>query len=127
LGKALTSLKRFDEARVLLDEAVQLIDQNGNRKDEAEVHRVVGELLWQQPTPDWQGAEMSFLKALEVARSQEAKGYELRAAISFARLWQSQSKRREAYDLLAPIYSWFTEGSDSKDLKDAQALLEELG
>ena len=103
-----------------------LIERTGHRMDEAEVHRVLGELLWQQPTPDWQAAESSFLKALEVARSQEAKGFELRAAMSLARLWQDQGKRSEACDLLAPIYGWFTEGFDTHDLKAARQLLESL-
>jgi class 3 adenylate cyclase/tetratricopeptide (TPR) repeat protein len=126
LGKALTALKRFDEARGLLNEAVHLIDQDGNRKDEAEVYRVLGELHWQQPIPDWQGAQTSFLKALEVARSQEAKGYELRAAMSLARFWQGQGKRDSARELLAPIYNCFTEGFDTHDLKAASELLESL-
>ena len=82
-----------------------------------------GELLWQQPVPDWDAAERAFLRALEVARSQQAKGRELRAAMSLARLWQSQGKRQEAYDLLAPVCDWFTEGFDTKDLKEAKALL----
>ena len=119
-------LKRFAEARTLLDEAVEIIDRTGHRMHEAEVHRVLGELHLQGPTPDLDAAQTSFLKSLEVARAQDAKGWELRAATSLARLWESQGKRREAYELLAPIYNWFTEGFDTKDLKDAKALLEQL-
>ena len=93
---------------------------------EPEVHRVFGELLLQESTPDIGGAQVSFVTAVEVARSQEAKGYELRAATSLARLWREQGRHREARELLAPIYNWFTEGFDTKDLKDAKALLRQL-
>ena len=72
-------------------------------------------------------AETCFQQALTIARSQQAKSLELRAAMSLARLWQRQGKRAEAYDLLAPIYSWFTEGFDTADLQEAKALLDELG
>jgi tetratricopeptide (TPR) repeat protein len=126
LAQALTALKRFDEARTLLDEALEIIDRTGHRRDEAEVHRVLGELLWQQSGPDWDAAESAFSRALEVARAQQAKGFELRAAMGLARLWQSQGKRSQAHDLLAPIYGWFTEGFDARDLREAKALLEEL-
>ena len=71
-------------------------------------------------------AEECFQQALEIARHQEARWWELRAATSLARLWQSQDKKTEARDLLTPVYEWFTEGFDTADLKDAQALLEEL-
>jgi len=77
--------------------------------------------------PDTPQAETCFRQALDVARRQEAKSWELRAATSLAHLWQSQGKRQEAHDLLAPVYGWFTEGFDTADLKDARALLEELG
>ena len=72
-------------------------------------------------------AETCFRQALAIAHRQEAKSFELRAATSLAHLWQSQGKRAEAYDLLAPIYGWFTEGFDTADLQEAKALLEELG
>ena len=124
LGKALIGLKRYDEARSLLEEALKLIASSGHQVDEAEVHRVLGEVLRQQATPDLQGAETSLFKALEVAHAQEAKGFELRAAMSLARLWQNQGKSKEALDLLAPVYSWFTEGFDTHDLKAARELLE---
>ncbi len=71
--------------------------------------------------------EACFQTALDIARRQQAKSLELRAATSLARLWQSQGKRQEAYDLLAPVYGWFTEGFDTADLKEARALLDELG
>jgi predicted ATPase len=126
LARALTGLKRFDEAKALLDETLEIIDRTGHRSDEADAHRVLGELLWQQPVPDWDAAESSFLRALDVARSQQAKGFELRAAMSLARLWRSRGKRKQALDLLAPIYGWFTEGFDARDLREAKALLDEL-
>lgn len=72
------------------------------------------------------GAETCFRQALDVARHQQAKSLELRAAISLARLWHSQGKRQDAYGLLSPVYEWFTEGFDTADLKDAKALLDEL-
>jgi len=106
----------------------------GERYYEAELHRQRGELLLlhaAQSHPD-QGsqaqhdAETCFQQALDVSRQQQAKSLELRAAMSLARLWQHQGKRQAAYDLLAPIYGWFTEGFDTMDLQEAKALLEEL-
>jgi predicted ATPase len=82
--------------------------------------------LRQTGTPH-EEAETWFRRALDVARRQEAKALELRAAVSLSRLWQQQGKRAEAYELLAPIYGWFTEGFDTADLQEARALLEELG
>ena len=79
------------------------------------------------PNPDAAKAEAYFMRALEVARQQQAKSWELRAAMSMARLWRDQGKREEARDLLAPVYGWFTEGFDTLDLKEARGLLEELG
>jgi len=83
-------------------------------------------LLLRQPGTPQAEAEARFRRALDVARRQEAKSLELRAAMSLARLWQQQGKRAEAYDLLAPIYGWFTEGFDTADLQEAKVLLEEL-
>jgi len=94
--------------------------------EEAELHRLKGELLLQQSSGNQPEAETCFQKALDVARSQQAKSWELRAATSLARLWQPQDKRQEAYDLLAPVYNWFTEGFDTADLKEAKALLDNL-
>jgi predicted ATPase len=100
--------------------------KTGVRDSEPEVHRVKGELLLAESPSDEGGAEASFRKALDVARGQSAKSWELRAATSLARLWQSQGRKEEAGDLLAPVYDWFTEGFDTRDLKEAKALLDEL-
>ncbi len=83
-------------------------------------------MLLRQAVPDASQAETCFHAALDVARAQQAKSWELRAATSLARLWQSQDKRQDAYDLLAPVYGWFTEGFDTADLKEAKSLLEKL-
>jgi predicted ATPase len=107
-------------------EALEYIEKSDGRAFEAEVNRVKGELLLIQLSPDAAEAEASLHRALEVARSQSAKSFELRAATSLARLWQRQGKRDEARELLQPVYSWFTEGFGTPDLKDAKALLDEL-
>ena len=93
---------------------------------EAEVHRVVGEIALMSVHPDAAKAETYFDHALAVARQQQAKSWELRAAMSMARLWRDQGKRDEARELLAPVYGWFTEGFDTLDLKEAENLLDEL-
>jgi predicted ATPase len=93
---------------------------------EAEVHRIAGEIALKSPAPDTEKAEKYFDRALAVARQQQTKSWELRAAMSLARLWRGQGRRDEAHGLLAPVYGWFTEGFDTLDLKDAKALLDEL-
>ena len=93
---------------------------------EAEVYRIAGEIALKSPEPDAAKAEAYFERALAVARQQQAKSWELRAAMSMARLWRDQGKRDEARELLAPVYGWFTEGFDTLDLKEAKALLDEL-
>ena len=125
-ARALTALERFDEATDLLNETLQIIDETGHRSEEAEVHCAIGELQQRRTHADAGAAEVSFKKGLEIARFQGAKGWELRAAKCLASLWQSQGKRKEAHDLLAPIYNWFTEGFDTKDLIEAKALLVDL-
>ncbi len=115
---------RTSEGLVAIEEASALA-RRGQRWHEPELHRLKGELTLQKSTVE-EEAEPHFLKALEVARHQEAKSLELRAATSLARLWQQQGKTAEARDLLAPVYDWFTEGFDTADLKDAKTLLEEL-
>ena len=94
---------------------------------EAEVSRLQGELLLHLPSPDVPQAEAAFLRALDVARRQQAKALELRAALSLARLWQGQGQPTAARQLLAEIYGWFTEGFDTADLQEAKVLLAELG
>jgi predicted ATPase len=110
----------------VLTEALTLADTTGQRWYEAELYRLKGELVLQRSLDNQAEAETCFHHALDLARSQQAKSFELRIATSLARLWQSQGKRQEPYDLLAPVYNWFTEGFDTADLKDAKALLDEL-
>jgi predicted ATPase len=99
---------------------------NKERWFEAEVHRIAGEIALLSPKRNTAKAQEHFERALAVARKQQAKSWELRAAMNMARLWRSQGKRDEARDLLAPVYGWFTEGFDTLDLKEAKALLDEL-
>ena len=100
---------------------------SGAKGWDAEIHRLRGELTGRLPYPDPAKAEDSFRTALAIAREQGTRGYELRAATSLARLWREQCRRDEARDLLAPVYGWFTEGFETPDLKEAKALLDELG
>jgi predicted ATPase len=111
--------------RHLLAEALDRVQRTGERWFEAELHRLQGELL--RPTgADRAMAECCFQRAMALARAQNAKLWELRAATSLARLWAEQSRRTEARDLLAPIYGWFTEGFDTPDLIETKALLDAL-
>ncbi len=107
-------------------EAQAFVARTGERFVEAEVHRIHGDLLLALPTSDHAHAEEAFREALEVARRQSARSWELRAATSLARLLRDQGRRDEACELLQPVYDWFTEGFDTDDLKDAKVLLEEL-
>jgi predicted ATPase len=109
-----------------LAEAHALVEQHDERGWEAEIYRLRGVLLLRQPGTPQAEAEAWLQRALDVARRQEAKSLELRAAMSLSRLWQQQGKRAEAYEFLAPIYGWFTEGFDTADLQEAKALLDEL-
>jgi predicted ATPase len=102
------------------------VEKTGERFYEPELYRLQGELVLALAVDKQPEAEACFQQALTVARQQEAKLLELRAAMSLSRLWQQQGKRTDAYDLLAPIYGWFTEGFDTADLQEAKALLEEL-
>ena len=101
------------------------IETGKERVWEAEVNRVAGQIALKSPERDSAKADEYFRRALAVARQQQAKFWELRAAMSLARLWHSQGKAQQASELLAPVYGWFTEGFDTRDLKDAKALLEE--
>src|SRR5262249_53315533 len=116
---------QIEEGLRALDEAQAHVDTTGERWWEAELHRLKGELLCRH-TAVQEAAETCFQHALTVARGQEAKWLELRAAMSLSRLWQQQGKRAQGYELLTPIYDWFTEGFDTSDLQDAKMLLEEL-
>jgi predicted ATPase len=119
-------LGRTADGLQALAEAHALVEQHEERWWEAEVCRLRGVLLLRQPGASQAEAEAWVQRALDVARRQEAKSLELRAAMSLARVWQHQGKRAEAYDLLAPIYHWFTEGFDTADLQEAKALLDAL-
>jgi predicted ATPase len=110
----------------VLDEALTQVNQTEERYYEAELHRLRGALLLQQSLDNQAEAEGCFHHALGIARNQQAKSFELRAATSLAQLWHQQGKRQEAHDLLAPVYGWFTEGFDTLNLQDAKALLNAL-
>jgi class 3 adenylate cyclase/predicted ATPase len=126
LASAHAQLGQFDEARHCIGEAMTTLEASGERWCEAEVDRIAGEIALMSSERDAPKAEAYFQRALEVARKQQAKSWELRAAMSMARLWRDQGKRKEACELLAPVYGWFTEGFDTLDLKQAKALLDEL-
>jgi predicted ATPase len=124
LDEAYARLGQPVEGLNCLAEAGQIIERTQERYNEAELHRLRGDLL--NTTGDQAAAERDYHQALEVAKWQRAKLWELRAATSLARLWRDQGKRKEARDVLAPIYNWFTEGFDTPVLKDAKALLDQL-
>jgi predicted ATPase len=126
LAEAYGALGQVDAGVSIVAEALESVEQTGVRWYEAETYRIKGTLLLHQAVPDVAQAETCFQQALNVACHQEAKSWELRAATSLARLWQSQGKRQDAYDLLAPVYEWFTEGFNTADLREAKGLLEEL-
>jgi predicted ATPase len=129
---------QFEEGRTALEEALTIRPKYGDRYWEEEVYRLNGELLLAEArrTPEAQSgqeeaamevdAEACFRRAIATAREQKTKSLELRAATSLARLWQRQGKEKEARKMLAEIYNWFTEGFDTKDLREAKALLDEL-
>jgi predicted ATPase len=126
LARACGELGQFDEAWSYIGEAMTAIETTKETWHEADVHRIAGEIALMSPEPDAARAEAYFERALAVARAQQAKSFELRAATSMARLWREQGKRDEARELLAPVYGWFTEGFDTLDLKQAKSLLDEL-
>jgi adenylate cyclase len=127
MATALGQLRRFDEGLAMIDESFQFIARTGQRYYEAELHRLKGELLLEQDASNAAQAKESFLTAIEISRKQHAKSWELRATTSLARLLAKQHERDRAREMLAEIYGWFTEGFDTADLKDARALLTELG
>jgi predicted ATPase len=144
LAEACGKEGQAEEGLAVLTEALDAVDKSGERFCEAELYRLRGELTLaqsnvqrlgssvldtQHPKPSTQAqaeAEACFLKAIDIARQQQAKSWELRATTSLARLWQKQGKQREARSILSEIYNWFTEGFDTKDLQEAKELIEEL-
>jgi class 3 adenylate cyclase/predicted ATPase len=126
LATAHAEIGQIDDAWRCIDDAVTAVETTKERWSEAEINRLAGEIALKSPEPDVAKAEDYFERALTVARQQESKSWELRAAMSLARLWRDQGKIGEARELLAPVYGWFTEGFDTRDLKEAKALLDEL-
>jgi predicted ATPase len=126
IAEAAATMGHAQEGLEAFAHNISVLGQTDQRYAEAELYWIKGMLLEQLPSADVQAAEVCYLKAIEVARHQQTKLLELRAATRLGRLWQSQGKRKEALDLLKPVYNWFTEGFDTKDLKEAKALLEEL-
>jgi len=126
LAKAYAELGKFDDAWRSIDEAMTAVETTKESWYEAEALRVAGEIALRSPEPGAVKAEAYFERALAVARQQQAKSWQLRAAMSMVRLWHNQGKRDEARDLLAPVYGWFTEGFDTLDLKEAKSLLDAL-
>jgi predicted ATPase len=126
LARAFAELGQFDDAWRSVGEAITAVKTAKERWCETEIHREAGEIALMSPEADAAKAEACFERALAIARAQQAKSWELRAGMSMARLWRDQGKRQQARNLLAPVYSWFTEGFETLDLKDAKTLLDEL-
>src|SRR5262249_989950 len=139
LAEVYGKVGQAEEGLLVLDEALAVIDNTGERFYEAEVYRLKGELIVQQESREQgarspeqgggsseQEAEACFQKAIAIAQQQQAKSWELRATMSLARLWRQQGKRQAARELLSTIYEWFTEGFDTKDLQEAKILLEQV-
>jgi predicted ATPase len=125
-ARALLTLNRQATALECVDEALATALSNDEHYFEPELHRMKGEMLLHADYRRADAAQTCFLEAVRASRYCEAKSLELRAAMSLAQLWQTQGKKKEGFDFLAPVYTWFTEGFDTKDLKQAKALLEEL-
>jgi predicted ATPase len=126
LGDAYTQSGRFDDAHQALSEGLAVAEKNDDRCHEAELHRLKGELLLAESPDQIPAAEESFRRAIETALRQGSKGWELRATMSLARLWQRLGRRDDAYGALADVYSTYTEGFTTPDLVEATALLETL-
>ena len=123
LARADAEIGQLDDARRCIGEAMAAMENAKERWCEAEVNRVAGEIALLSPEPDAAKAETYFQRALAVAREQQAKSWQLRATMSMARLWRDQDKWNEARELLAPVYIWFSEGFDTRDLKEAKNFL----
>ena len=120
LASAYADLGHFEDAWRCIGDAITAVEKANERWFEAEVYRMAGEIALKLPESDGAKAEAYFERALAVARQQQAKSWELRAAMSLARLWRDQGKPQQARELLAPVYGWFTEGFDTLDLKEAK-------
>ncbi len=127
LGEASMRAARFDDAHKTLDEALKVAEKNDDRCHEAELHRLQGELLVAESPDQTRAAQDCFQRAIETARRQQSRGWELRATTSLARLWQRMGRRDEAHAALAAVYSTFTEGFTTPDLVAAGVLLKDLG
>jgi predicted ATPase len=126
LAEAYAKVDQPEAGLTRLAEALVVVNETGERRWEAELHRLKGELLLACSAERDTEAETCFRQALDIARRQQAKSWELRAAMNLAGLWQQQDKRAEAHALLAPVYNWFTEGFDTADLQEAKGLLDAL-
>jgi predicted ATPase len=126
LARAFEIAGQIEEAMTHLNDALQIAERTGERWLEAELHRHKGQLLLRQGQRQSEAAEELYRKAMSIAQEQGAKLWELRAAVSLARLWGEKGLQVEARDLLAPVYGWFNEGFDTADLKEAKALFGEL-
>jgi predicted ATPase len=125
-AEAYGTLGRVEEGLTVVAEALSAVEDTGEHFYEAELQRLKGAFLLQRSADHQREAETCFQHALTIAQNQGAKAWELRTATSLARLWQQQGKRQEARDLLAPVYTWFTEGFETPDVQEAKALLDEL-
>jgi predicted ATPase len=126
LADRLGDMRQHDEGLALLQQAIQHIERSGERATEAETYRLYAKLLAARNMADFPAAEANLEKAIEIARAQQAKGWELRAVTTLARMLQQRDQRRKARERLAPVYEWFKEGFDTPDLKEAKTLLLEL-
>ena len=126
MARTHAELGKFDDAWRCINEATAAVDATKQKLWEAEVNRLAGEIALRPPERDVAKAQAYFERALVVARQQQAKSWELRASMTLARLWRDQGKPQQARELLAPVFGWFTEGFDTRDLKEAKALLAEL-
>ena len=126
LATAYADIGNFDEAWRCIGEAMRTVETTKESWCVAEINRVAGEIAVMSSEPDTAKAEPYFQRALEIARTQQARSWELRAVMSMTRLWRDQGKRKKARNLLAPMYCWFAEGFDTLDLKEAKIMLDEL-
>jgi predicted ATPase len=126
LAIAYAEVGQFEDASRKIEEAIAIMGTTKESRWEAEVYRVAGEIALMSPERDVAKGEEYFERSLAVARQQQAKSWELRSAMSMARLWRNEGKRDKARDLLAPVYRWFSEGFETSDLKEAKALLDEV-